>query len=323
MRHGYARGRVRPAGFTLVELLVVIAIIGVLVSLLLPAIQAAREAARRSSCTNNLRQVCLATLNYETARGALPPGAIFNSDEGIELRTGVLAWILPYAEDATLHDLIDFDRPTDKQQLPDGTYLASYLVEMYVCPSDSEEPIVDIGVVPSAMTSYAASNGSGARGDNPSCSCTTEQQAWNTFALGPTPYLEDVRDFSGVFTRFAVETKLREITDGLSNTIFFGEVRPSCSNHARKGWLNSNNSNGLVSTVIPINYDSCQEPNARAADRCHQPCTWNTALGFKSAHPGGANFALGDGSVRFLSDDFDHWSFQYLGDKSDGNTATF
>ena len=168
------------------------------------------------------------------------------------------------------------------------------------------------------MTSYAASNGSGARGDTASCSCKTEQAIWNEFALGPIPYLADPRDFSGPFTRFAVKTKLREVTDGLSNTIFFGEVRPGCSNHARKGWLNSNNSNGLVSTVIPINYDSCQSINARSSNRCNQPCTWNTSLGFKSAHPGGAVFALGDGSVHFLTEDIDHWTFQYLGDKSDG-----
>ena len=135
----------RRTGFTLVELLVVIAIIGVLVALLLPAIQAAREAARRNSCMNNIRQVCLATLNYENANGTLPPGTIFNSEEGIQLRTGVLAWILPFSEDTSLHNLIDFDQPTDNQQLPDGTYLSGYVVEMYICPSDSEEPVVLFG----------------------------------------------------------------------------------------------------------------------------------------------------------------------------------
>ena len=316
------RVRSRPQAilaFTLVELLVVIAIIGVLVALLLPAVQAAREAARRSSCINNLRQVCLATINYETAQGALPPGAIFNSDEGIRFRTGALAWILPYAEDENLHGLINFDEQTDQQRLPSGEFISSFLVPMYVCPSDDAERIVIQGVQPRAMTSYVGSNGSGARGNAPGCPCASEQTVWNGFALGPIPYLADVNDYSGVFTRFAVQTKLNEITDGLSNTIFYGEVRPECSNHVRRGWLHSNNGSGLASTVIPINYDSCQEVNARASNRCNQPCTWNTELGFKSTHPGGANFAFGDGSVHFLSESIDHTNYQYLGDKSDGN----
>ncbi|TWT48586.1 DUF1559 domain-containing protein [Botrimarina hoheduenensis] len=314
--------RYREQGFTLVELLVVIAIIGVLVALLLPAVQAAREASRRTSCTNKLRQVTLATINYESARGGLPPGAIFDSKEGIQFRTGVLAWILPYAEDTSLHDLIDFNQPTDNQRLAGGEYLASYPVSMYVCPSDADEPVVEIGGIPRAMTSYAASNGSGRRGDSSGCSCASQQVIWNKYALGPIPYLADPRDFSGVFTRFAVQTELREITDGLSNTIFFGEVRPGCSSHVRKGWLNSNNANGLVSTVIPINYDTCREAGTGGGSSCDKSCTWNTALGFKSPHPGGANFSFGDGSVHFLLDSIDHWTYQYLGDKSDGYSVS-
>ncbi len=310
------------AAFTLVELLVVIAIIGILVALLLPAVQSAREAARRMSCTNNLRQVCLATLNYETANRKLPPGAIFESDNGYKLRTGVMAWILPFAESTNLHGLIDFDRQTDDQQLPDGTYLSEFLVPMYVCPSDDAERVVIQNGKPGAMTSYAASNGSGMRGNNTSCSCPNLRAVWNKYAPGPTPNLADSHDFSGVFTRFAVHTKLREITDGTSKTIFFGEVRPDCSDHVRRGWLHSNNANGLVSTVLPINFNSC-EPRESAADSCHKPCNWNMELGFKSTHPGGANFVLGDGSVHFVVEDIDHWTYQYLGDKSDGQVVNY
>ncbi len=316
------------SAFTLVELLVVIAIIGILVALLLPAVQSARESARRSSCTNNSRQIVLATLNYETTNGSLPPGSIFSSDEydpkfpldRIRFRAGVLAWILPYAEDSSLHDLINFDEETDNQRLDDGTYLSSYLVQMYICPSDPSERVVEQNGRPRAMTSYASSNGSGRRGDNPNCSCQTENVVWNAYALGPIPYLADPSDFSGPFTRYAVETRLQEITDGLSKTIFFGEVRSDCSSHVRHGWLNSNNANGLASTVIPINYDSCHDAGTQPSS-CNEVCTWNTALGFKSNHPGGANFAFGDGSVHFLSETIDHWTFQYLGDKADGEVV--
>ena len=104
-----SRCRERATGFTLVELLVVIAIIGVLVALLLPAVQAARESARRAQCVNNIRQVVLATLNYEDTHKELPPGALWRDEENnLRENSGLLAKILPYAEDAALHDLIDF-----------------------------------------------------------------------------------------------------------------------------------------------------------------------------------------------------------------------
>jgi prepilin-type N-terminal cleavage/methylation domain-containing protein/prepilin-type processing-associated H-X9-DG protein len=321
----------RHTAFTLVELLVVIAIIGVLVALLLPAVQAAREAARRSSCTNNLRQVMLATLNYETAKDSLPPGSIWadpSNPREIRFRAGVLAWILPYAEDSSLHGLIDFDRKTDGQTLADGTFLSGYEVSMYVCPSDNEERVILSGNQPRAMTSYQASNGSGARRDNPSCSCADLRDQWNEFAevdyekIG-LPQWRIPEVYSGPFTRYAIQTKLKQVTDGLSKTIFFGEVRPGCSNHIRNGWLHSNNGSGVVTTVIPINFNSCTvvkpwEGEDAGATGCDKSCNYNTELGFKSTHPGGANFAFGDGSVHFLAEDIDHWSYQYLGGKADG-----
>lgn len=316
-------------GFTLVELLVVIAIIGVLIGLLLPAVQAAREAARRMQCTNNVKQVMLATLNYEDSHKELPPGAIFFNNNGQpERRTGVLARILAYAEDNTLHDLIDphaeTDDPTDStqgtdnKQLPDGTYLSGYVVEMYVCPSDSAETVRIIGNRPRAMMSYAASNGSmELNGNSPNCTVSTSLlDEFNQYAQMPHPPWSQRDQYSGPFSRFEFPTKLREITDGLSNTIFFGEVRPDCSVHVRNGWLHSNNLNGLAKTTVPINYDTCNPQDSTVPNQ-HKDCTWNTEFGFRSVHPGGANFGMGDGSVQFINEGIDMLAYQYLGDKAD------
>ncbi len=328
-------GRLLRKAFTLVELLVVIAIIGVLIALLLPAIQSARESARRMQCINNLKQVLLATLNYESAREELPRGSLLieeNSTGGFDRveQPGVLATILPYAENSALHGLVDFNKSTN-QLIPGTTQnVGSIEVGMYTCPSDPTERVAEnpnatgsaVGLL-WAMTSYAASNGSGRLADNSGCSCN-KQLEWNAFAEYPkNPNLNVVNDFkkldeySGPFSRFAFPTKLRQITDGTSNTIFFGEVRPDCSNHVRRGWFHTNNGSGLVSTIVPINWDSCQLESS-SADGCNKPCNFNSELGFKSLHPGGANFGLGDGSAHFISESIDTWAFQYLGGKADG-----
>jgi prepilin-type N-terminal cleavage/methylation domain-containing protein len=282
----------RRCAFTLVELLVVIAIIGILIALLLPAIQAAREAARRSSCGNNLRQIGVALHSYENAHKHLPPGAVWIN--GTINRGPALVHILPYIEEKSLYSAFDFHSlNTDGAVLPGSTIQAvSQLVSTYLCPSDSHEASYD-GHVPH---NYAASRGPTAVYDNPACSCN---HAWQSFATAP---LDDPKNFAGPFSRVGDPVRLRQITDGLSKTIFFGEVRPSCSEHARNGWATTNNGNGYCTTIIPINYNSCQD---NSPDPCHQSCNWNTEVGFKSAHPGGALFLLGDASVRFIPETID------------------
>jgi prepilin-type N-terminal cleavage/methylation domain-containing protein len=299
----------RRPGFTLVELLVVIAIIGILVALLLPAVQAAREAARRGSCANNLRQIGVGLQNFEAVRKQLPPGAVWSNGPSGVNRGSTLVYLLPYLEELALFNAFDFRSSNTDNTMLGATRVAATTISTYLCPSDDREADYD-GLVPH---NYAASCGPTSVYDNPACSCN---HPWQSFATAP---LDDPTNFAGPFSRTGVAIGLKRVTDGLSKTIFFGEVRPGCSEHARNGWATTNNGNGYCTTIIPINYDSCQE---NSPDACHRSCNWNTEVGFKSAHVDGAQFLFGDGSVHFIVDTIDHQAYQYLGGKSDGGIVS-
>ena len=314
--------RIRQAAFTLVELLVVITIIGILIALLLPAVQAAREAARRMQCSNNLRQIGIALHNYHTATRAFPPGAFHvhfppgqTYWDHVLYRGPILVHILPYVEQQAIYDLFDFSSTTyvGNQTMPDGTLIASTVVSMYLCPSDN------VIMLPSgrAAHNYVACRGPSQVNTNTSCACA-ESSAWEAYEMllpNPVP-----NEFPGAFTRNSISLRIVDMTDGLSSTIFFGEVRPDCSNHVSAGWAYTNNANGLAGTTVPINYDSCN-PADSSVPECNRKCNWVTSLGFKSRHPGGAQFLFGDGSVHFLSETIDHWNYQYLGGRCDAEIA--
>jgi prepilin-type N-terminal cleavage/methylation domain-containing protein/prepilin-type processing-associated H-X9-DG protein len=301
-------------GFTLVELLVVITIIGILIALLLPAVQAAREAARRMQCTNNLKQLALAVLSYEHVHQMLPAGA-FTSDTAN--KGSLFVHLLPFIEQQSLYDVYDF-----RQMSIDGTKFPGTNVEVrttviaaYVCSSDDHpatfSPTSGITV---ALLNYSASAGPADVADNASCSCKLD---FTSYALGSN---WDPRYFAGPFNRMGYTIPLCDIKDGLSNTIFLGEIRPLWSDGFQYGWECSWNGSGFVSTIIPINYDtSIRQPSG---DNCHSYCNWNTEVGFKSAHPGGANFAFGDGSVRLIPETINMWTYQYLGGKADGHPVS-
>lgn len=303
--------RAAQRAFTLVELLVVLAVIAILIGILLPAVQAAREASRRVQCGNNLKQIGLAVALYESNFKRYPPGAIWTPATNGDRKGSILVFLLPYVEQETIYSQFDFTRPIIDDSVFPGTStkIATHGIPTYQCPSDPQTQRF-YGFAPH---NYAASRGPTSVYHNPNCSCN---HPWQSLALAP---LDNLTDFAGPFTRVGTATAPADVSDGLSNTIFFGEVRPACSEHARNGWVASNNGNGYCTTIIPINFDSCHE---NAADPCQRPCNWNTEVGFKSAHPGGSQFQLGDGSVRFFSQNISHPVYQYLGGKSEGQPVS-
>lgn len=302
----------RPRGFTLIELLVVIAIIAILIALLLPAVQQAREAARRTQCRNNLKQIGLALHNYHEQHGTFPPGAIWNINSGgqVHHKGSVMVHILPFIDQAPLYAQINFDARSIDGQSVGGKEIRDNVIPGFLCPSDTAGEIFNNN----AAQNYAASMGpSGvSTAGNPNCPCANAFTTFNKAGTGGSRT-------AGPFTRNGRTSKIRDVTDGSSNTIFFGETRPECSAHAQNGWMNSNNGQGLTSTTIPINYDSCDRSAADpGGNNCGRICNWNMELGYKSRHVGGAHMLFGDGSVSFMSENINHDTYQALGGKADG-----
>jgi prepilin-type processing-associated H-X9-DG protein len=240
-------------------------------------------------------------------------------------------YILPFIEQQALYDQFDFTKFTIDGELLSGssTPIGAAVIPTYVCPSDIHDPTAQVTgdnspTLEKALHNYTTSQGPTEHPDNSAgCSCSID---WNVLATAPYSYPEK---FAGPFTRYGTiekpisawrrKVKLKDITDGLTKTIFAGEVRPACSLHIARGWATTNNGCGFTTTLIPINFDSCNE--SASIDGCRRPCNYNTELGFKSNHPSGANFSFGDASVQFISQDIEMKTYNYLGDKADGQIA--
>ena len=321
-------------GFTLVELLVVIAIIGILIALLLPAVQAAREAARRIQCANRVKQVALAMHCYHDAKGMLPYGSEFAS--GTENPKGTaMAFLLPYIELQAVYDLFDFNhmfshavnRPAVTTPIPQLT-----------CPSD-----------PLSITPIKTGLSTGSRG-NPSschglwyapslgpahdrypggrpcvyCDAVTHYSNWTEadwvyccqgYGFGSGGWSWPVGVFPGMFGRCPVAVKFKEVSDGLSYSIMLGETLPA---HSVFNGMYLQNC-PLCPTHIPIN--TMVSDNGSDTAGPGGTGWWQHTIGFKSYHPGGANFATGDGSVRFLEDTIDYQLYNALGTIAGGEVA--
>ena len=320
----------RVRGFTLIELLVVIAIIAVLIALLLPAVQQAREAARRSTCKNNLKQYGLAIHNYHDVYNCIPPASNYNGQWN-NYPVGWQVRVLPFADQAPLYNLMDFSAGgaigaagVDKV-LPGGGVLRQQQTPYARCPSDAS-PNPDANW---AQSSYGGSMGSQLTPSN--------DGACNPYTTASVHYLNpggqaghgnstNKADVAGCFGRILSERiTFADITDGTSNTIMVGEILPACHDHTGGWWHFNGMANAHASTSVPINtMTTCTAPYARQAPpfpTCTAKSNWNLSWGFRSSHVGGCHFLLGDGSVRFISENLDYNTYQRLGSRGDGKVV--
>ncbi|PQO25091.1 prepilin-type cleavage/methylation domain-containing protein [Blastopirellula marina] len=284
------------SGFTLVELLVVIAIIGVLIALLLPAVQQAREAARRMQCTNNLKQLALGTHNYHDTLGVFPSGWIRQTVGGPNYQNnnfwGWGALLLPYIEQNNIADRIDFgwEWVNNSSLGNPNAGLSTTPINAYVCPSDITGPL-NGKENNNGTSNYIGSYGN--KGLNTSSFVTNAHQ--------------------GIFTRDS-HVGLRDITDGTSNTILFGERTGKTvgSSDFKAGlWVGPRSNESGSYTCIGRGPDSA----TNYTNGINSTNTWGLA---HSLHPGGANFALCDGSVRFYAETINLVVYQYLIQRDDG-----
>ena len=298
----------RAAGFTLVELLVVIAIIGVLVALLLPAVQTARESSRRMSCGNNLKQSPLACQGYHDAHNVLPPGRLDHR--------GAITWavqILPYLEQDNLFKQWDITRLYYDQgpNIAAGDAIRRAAVKTYLCPSRQRPsgPISITGDTPDtpfagartppefytgAVSDYAACIGNDTTPESSGIAGEGGNGAFSV-ALIPWIYVVPVRAGGppGILGRQKSMTRLSNITDGLSNTLFFGEK------HVRLGQFGNGNSEGDGSVYNGDILAFACRPAGRLNPLALSP-TERYRTQFGSYHPGVCQFAFGDGSVRAI-----------------------
>lgn len=322
----------RCRGFTLIELLVVIAVISILVSLLLPAVMQAREAARRMQCKNNLRQLGLALQNYESAHSVFPPGHIFGAPSAYATANTM---VLPFLDQANLQEEYDMNLPWSAQ----SPTVATTVISTLICPSntgpnpsDSEflqalqqfQPL-PVGTV-GAVTTYIYCKGS--------------SDTWCIHQVLPST-------IRGMFIEDQA-TRTADIRDGMSQTIAMGEgatgsdwpvchgagcttpfVKPDGSTWpAEQGWMFGQlNTTGFVSQGLLISglYGCTQDPPNKypATDtsldipsvfdcRSFRQGGKHTTSNFRSNHRGGVNFLFGDGHVQFLSENINMTTYSAL-----------
>ena len=334
--------------FTLVELLVVIAIIGILVALLLPAVAAAREAARKMSCGNNLKQIGLSLRNYHNTYGRFPTnGAFFWTRQSKNQYTwwktsrgSPFVKLLPFLEQDPIFNQLNFDWTTNQHVTrfwrldgrvpypgPGLKENRANIIPSFICPSANIDPMLSDNNPQRgrAVACYGWSLGN-QRMNSRGGWCV--DYPGNVFGSGPSNHGNDARGYrlSGVFGRGSWAAKFRDISDGESQVIAMGEVLPNKMDHGRNGWFYHNSL--WTATTAPINYPVvgigdpgfawAQARQPRNPHSCTHWKNWQTSQGFKSAHKGGAQFVLCDGSVQFLSENIDYITFQRLGDRRDG-----
>ena len=326
------------SAFTLVELLVVIAIIGVLVALLLPAVQAAREAARRTQCQNNSRQFGIALQNYHDVKKRFPSNTEWTirtlvdetQTKKTDIQGNMILKLMPYIEQQNLFGRLDFKFDESEENI-DQQFLArpelgGTVIPLLRCPSDGFSQLVTINYDgqprDAAITNYCPSIGAQETFSfNNSCPDPKGNEFKNGSWISYKANAPEVT--SGIFAREGWAASMQEVSDGLSNTIAMGEVLPDCNYELQsQGWWSPKIT--YVGTAPEINYDSCTPttPAYPAKQTCATFFNWNTSAGFKSRHPGGANFVLADASVHFITEEIEYMNYQRLGDRADGQNVT-
>ncbi|MCP4787308.1 MAG: DUF1559 domain-containing protein [Fuerstiella sp.] len=301
-------GRVR--GFTLIELLVVIAIIAILIALLLPAVQQAREAARRTQCKNNLKQIGLAIHNYHDVHSRFPIVHQYNGiwDSNPTRGGNGFSWtafILPFIDQAPLYNSFDFNYPLSNSGIPqsvENARLAGTAQTSFNCPSNPGKLARRTGggvgrIDNHATTNYKANIGSfSGVGHRPN-----EEARWNGFGA---------RDNSGSW-------RFRDFTDGTSNTIAVGEISKLISNAGslygrcnNRGYARGQTNDIIYTGQFVMN----PPPSANGTIR---------ARSASSSHIGGAQFTFMDGSVHFISENIDHTARAWMGNYAMGSQTCF
>ncbi len=316
----------KRSGFTLVELLVVIAIIGILIGMLLPAVQQVREAARRTTCANQVRQLTLATLNYESARMRFPTGGIYYADSTLTITSGsqvtTLRYILPFMEQnniaafcrantninsVTSQVWLDF---SGGAAAPEDFEAAQFGIPTFKCPSSDSES------APRSIYAIAAQDqGSGYQ---PAVSIAESGTALGSF--GVTDYVGNngaddpfLNEYRGPFGERSKET-FGTLSDGSSNIVCYGEVRPfvipgisqSQSDTFAMTWMGASRFFSTFGVQETITDSSVGFSNAPAAS-------------FSSNHTGGVNVSNCDGSVHFVSESIDYNSWVEAASVADGS----
>jgi prepilin-type processing-associated H-X9-DG protein len=333
---------------------VVIAIIGILVALLLPAIQAAREAARRSQCSNNMKNIGLALINYVDVKKRFPAATQFRPNNTVfpnKANGPGGTWvveILPYIEEQALYD--QFDQKEASNHTKNAKVIGA-LLPWAICPSDSEK-ISPTGVDPPGMH-----NDGGGGVANPKADPV--MGLWYPVSIGPTymdacPYCTGARpnlccqgaafggesvkldndpigpigtfpSFAGLFGRYEKGIKPNSVTDGLTHVIMAGETIPS---HCRYICAHCPNF-PFAGTNIPLNTfkkfpDSVSNSGASQIDDADNPefGGYAEACGYKSHHPGGAHLVMADGSVQFTNEGIDFRVYYLLGARKSGEVKS-
>lgn len=306
--------------FTLIELLVVIAIIAILVALLLPAVQQAREAARRSQCKNNLKQIGLAIHNYHDIHSAFPPGVVLPLDPqaspnhatagnpGVRPGWAWGAFILPHLDQAPLYNAARIGEgslPHDHR----GQYQT--VLPAFMCPSDVGQPL-------NADTMWNFFMNDGWEAAKSNYVANNDHAAPNREVADTSP----AHDPSGIFWLNS-RMKMRDVTDGTSNTIAVGEraYHPQNTNASAGTWAASSHAAG----TNDFSHDNLGTGLARINEVSSD--AWAFVRSFSSPHVGGAHFLFMDGSVHFLSENINHdvtndsvdSTFERLLARSDGN----